>query len=174
MQHAPPKLPSKPHMFAYGVFFCHGQILIKLPSKSTISWSDVPQVASLQQGTFQVHVFGSNLFLFGDLSENHRHFVGQLLGPIGGCSTKITEAHFCHLYNLLTKFQAFVVSKNPILSQLWGCVFSCSSQFGTTTSNLSFSYQNLNLTISKFQNLTITPGFSHTFQNATPHYQITN
>ena len=54
----------------------------------------------------------------------HSRFVGPLLGPVGGCSTRITEARFFGLDTSLIKLQAFVVTKTPTLSQLRACVFS--------------------------------------------------
>ena len=104
--------------------FCLGRILIKFPSTSTVSPSDIPQVSFLQKGNLQAHLLVTNCFLFGDLSKNQSHFVGPFLGPVGGCSTQITEAQISCSNTSLIKLQGFVVSKTPTLSQLQECVFS--------------------------------------------------
>ncbi|EFP94494.2 uncharacterized protein PGTG_20450 [Puccinia graminis f. sp. tritici CRL 75-36-700-3] len=120
------------------VVFCLGQILISFPSRTTISPpADVPQVVFLQRGNRRVHVLGAGGLSFGDLSEIQSRFVGQLLGPVGGCSTRMTEAKFSDLEESLIKLQAFVITKSSTHSQLRACVFSRSKDVQTVLSAFS-------------------------------------
>ena len=117
--------------------FCLGQILVPFPSASRIHPQDIPQVAFLQRGNQRVHVLGANRLFFGDLSEIHSRFLGPLLGPLGGCSTRVTEARFTRSDNSLIKLQGYVVTKTPTLSQLRACVFSRSEDVPTVLSAFS-------------------------------------
>ena len=105
---------------------CLGQFIIPLYCPTPISFPELPQRAFLQRGTSLVHVWCSATSQFGDLSQMESSYIGPLLGPIGSCSTPLSEDGIQPGDQSITKILAYLVTTSSTVPQLRGCIFSFS------------------------------------------------
>ena len=105
---------------------CLGQFIIPLHFSQPIILPDSHQAAFLQRGTRRVHVWCSPRLQLVDLSQLQSDTIGPLLGPVGSCSTPISEEGIQPNDQSILKIRAFVVTKGCTIPQLRGCIFSLS------------------------------------------------
>ncbi|OAV93790.1 hypothetical protein PTTG_27230 [Puccinia triticina 1-1 BBBD Race 1] len=105
---------------------CLGQFIAPISSPVPASGTRAPahQVGFLQRGRHQVHVYGTPQTRIGDLNLTASKHLGPLLGPVSTCSSPVTSSEISPDDPDLLKLRAFVVNRQGVHPELWGCVFS--------------------------------------------------